>query len=105
MSGVQIFIWRPSHSLRQNQFCITKPNNQTLEERWLTYRWVIGRAMPYLVGNAIRFNQVIVCDMEQSMVDAIIDSINDPTSLLRFSKLRLDYYHLFEQKWNERVRV
>ena len=37
------------------------------------------------------------------MVDAIKDSMNDPASMLRYSKLRFDYYHLFEQKWNERV--
>ena len=59
------------------------------------YRWAIGKAMPFLTGEAMKFNQVIVCDLEQAMVDAITDCINDPTSLLRFSKLRYDYYHLY----------
>ena len=67
------------------------------------YRWAIGKAMPFLAGNAMRFNQVITCDMEQAMVDAINESINDKTSLLTRSKLRSDFYHVFEQKWNERV--
>ena len=47
------------------------------------YRWAIGKAMPFLVGSAIRYNQVIACDMEQALVDSIKDSIKDPTSSLR----------------------
>ena len=74
-------------------FCCFMPSKQKK-----AYRCAIGKAMPYLVGNAMKYNQVIVCDMEQAMVDAIKDSINDPASMLRYSKLRFDYYHLFEQK-------
>ena len=69
------------------------------------YRWAIGKAMPYLVGNAMRYNQVIACDMEASLVDAINECINDKTSLLSRSKLRSDYYHVFEQRWKERVSI
>lgn len=67
------------------------------------YSWAIGKAMPFLVGKSIEYNQVLSCDMEQALMDACVESINRPMSPLSKSKLRIDYYHLFEQKWNEHV--
>ena len=67
------------------------------------YDWAIGKAIPHLIGNSLLFNQVITCDQEKAMNDAILTSINNPTSLWRNSKLRLDFYHMFEQRWKEKV--
>ena len=66
-------------------------------QRKLVYSWEIGKAISFLVGKSIRYNQVLICDMEQALVDAIIESINNPTSLLIASKLQIDYYRVFEQ--------
>ena len=67
------------------------------------YSWAIGKAMLFLVGEAIKYNQVMTCDMEQALADFILEAINDPTSHFKNSKLRLDFYHMFEQKWKEHV--
>ena len=69
------------------------------------YSWAIGKAMLFLVGESMQYNQVLTCDMEQALVDSILEAINNPTSHLRNSKLRLDYYHLFEHKWSEYVSI
>ena len=67
------------------------------------YSWAIGKAMLFLVGEAIKYNQVMTCDMKQVLVDSLLEVINDPTSHFKNSKLRLDFYHMFEQKWKEHV--
>ncbi len=67
------------------------------------YSWAIGKALPFLVGDSIQFNQIITCDMEDALCNAIQENINDPSSPLHRSKLRIDFYHIFEQKWSERI--
>ena len=67
------------------------------------YSWAIGKAMPFLIGKSIEYNQVLTCDMEQALMDACVECINRPMSPLSKSKLRIDYYHMFEQKWTEHV--
>ena len=74
-------------------------------EQRRVYSWEIGKAMPFLVGESMKFNQVLSCDMEQALVDAIIESISEPHSLLSNSKLRLDFYDMFQQKWAEHVSI
>ena len=69
------------------------------------YSWAIGKALPFLVGEAIEFNQVITCDMEDALCNAIREHINDPSSPLHKSKIRIDFYHIFEQKWSEHIRA
>ena len=64
------------------------------------YTWVLKIAFPQLVG--IHTTSRIHClasDDEPAMVDAINDAINSPDSSMSKVKHRLDYYHLFVQKW------
>jgi hypothetical protein len=71
------------------------------------YTWVIKEAMPFLLSDKVlKYASCISSDQEPGIISAIDTAINSfERQSFKFTKHRLDYYHLVMKDWKNNVQT
>lgn len=71
------------------------------------YSWVIKEAMPFLLSEKVlKYTSCIASDQEPGIISAVDSGINSiERQSFKFTKHRLDYYHLVMKDWKNNIQT